>query len=234
MTPRILGVIPARGGSKGVPRKNVRNVGGKPLIAWSIEAARGASALSRCVVSTDDDEIASVAREYGAEVLPRPADFAGDRTPMIEVIRHALDALDRDTGTAFTHVMIIQPTAPMRTASDIDLAARKAMDVNADSVVSVYRVDDAHPSRMYHLRDDVLESFYDEPTGSLRQDLRDVYHRNGAIYLCTRQFMEEQGKLFGGRMVPYVMPKSRSANIDDMTDLKIADFLLSSREPGDE
>jgi len=222
-----LTIIPARGGSKGVPRKNVRLVGGKPLIAWSIEAARQSNLVGDFHVSTDDEEIAAVAREWGASVLPRPADLAGDRTPMIEVIEHALHECESRRDKPYDSFLLLQPTAPMRLPEDIDGALTALADSGADSVISVYQVEDAHPARMYLIESNTLRPFCDEPPGSLRQDLPDVYHRNGAIYACTRKFLVAQRRLWGGRIAPYVMPKDRSANIDDPQDLAIADFLLS-------
>lgn len=226
MPMKVLTVIPARGGSKGVPRKNVRSVGGKPLIAWTIEAARESKVLDTFCVSTDDPEIAEVARVWGAEVLQRPPEIAGDRTPMIEVVRHALSTYEAKQGARFDYFLLLQPTAPMRQGDDIDQALTMLVDTDADSIVSVYPVEDAHPARMYLIEEGELQPFYQEPPGSLRQDLPKVYHRNGAIYAAKRRLITEAGRLWGGRMVPYVMPKERSVNIDDLQDLAIADFLL--------
>lgn len=228
----ILTVIPARGGSKGVPRKNVRPVGGKPLIAWSIEAAAKSKMVDFFCVSTDDDEIADTAREYGAEVLYRPSDIAGDRTPMVEVVQHALQICEERRGCTYDYLLLLQPTAPLRTAEDIDEALKNLLEAGADSVISMYQVEDAHPARMYLVEDGYLVPFYQEPPGSLRQDLPKVFHRNGAIYACKTALIKKEGKLWGGKMVPYIMPKERSANIDDLQDLVIADFLLSRLQEG--
>ena len=224
---KLLCIIPARGGSKGVPRKNVRSVGGKPLIAWSIEAAQQSKRVTNFYVSTDDQEIAQVSKQYQAEVLNRPPEIAGDKTPMVDVILHALQECESQDSTTFDYILLLQPTAPMRIGSDIDEAIDLLVSSEADSVVSVYQVEDAHPSRMYQIHDGLLEAFCEEPAGSLRQDLPAVYHRNGAIYACSRRLLVEEQTLWGGRMVPYVMPKKRSANIDDETDLEFADFMLS-------
>lgn len=223
----VLSIIPARGGSKGVPRKNLRLVGGKPLIAWSVLAAKASRYAAHCYVSTEDAEIAEVARAWGAEVMARPAELAGDRTPMAEVIRHAVQVGEANRDRPYDYVLLLQPTAPMRQAGDIDGALEILIQSNADSVVSVYRVEDAHPARMYLIQEGVLEPFCTEPPGALRQDLPAVYHRNGAIYACTRRLIVEEGRLLGGRLLPYIMPKSRSVNIDDLQDLIIADCLMS-------
>lgn len=226
----VLTIIPARGGSKGVPGKNLRSVGGKPLIAWSILAAQASRYAADYFVSTEDVEIAAVAREWGAEVMVRPAELAGDRTPMADVVRHAVQVREVGRERPYDHVLLLQPTAPMRQADDIDGALETLIQSNADSVVSVYRVEDAHPARMYLIKDGVLEPFCTEPSGALRQDLPAVYHRNGAIYACTRRLIVEVGRLWGGRLLPFIMPKLRSINIDDMQDLMIADWLMSRKE----
>jgi len=223
---KILTIIPARGGSKGVPRKNLREVGGQPLIVWSIRAAKASKAVGELYVSTDDDEIAAVARECGVNVLRRPDALSGDRTPMIEVVRHALLECEERLGVAYDYFLLLQPTAPMRTAQDIDAAIGVLIESAADSVVSVYQVEDAHPARMFIIENDGLLPFCEEPAGSLRQDLPKVYLRNGAIYGCKRGLIKNEGILWGGKVSPYVMTKDRSANIDDMQDLLIADYLM--------
>jgi N-acylneuraminate cytidylyltransferase len=202
------------------------------LIAWSIEAAKGSELVGTFCVSTDDPEIAAVATEFEAEVLPRPVEFAGDRTPMIDVVRHALQTYEERLGVSFDYFLLLQPTAPARTAQDIDLALKTLVESEADSVISVYQVEDAHPARMYLIQDGRLQPFYQEPPGSLRQDLPKVYHRNGAIYATTCRLIKEEGRLWGGRIVPYLMPKERSINIDDMQDLAIANFLLNTDPQG--
>jgi len=223
----VLTIIPARGGSKGVSRKNVRTVGGKPLIAWTILAAKASRLGRTCYVSTEDDEISTVAQRWGTDVISRPHYLADDSTPMIDVIRHALDVCEARAGSAFDYIMLLQPTAPMRKSEDIDAAADILQQSAADSVISVYRVEDAHPARMYRIIDGLLEPFSNEHTVSLRQDLPVLFHRNGAIYICKRRLITEESRLWGGRIYPYIMPKSRSVNIDDEQDLMLADYLLS-------
>ncbi|HMB89591.1 MAG TPA: acylneuraminate cytidylyltransferase family protein [Rhodothermales bacterium] len=227
MNIRVLGIIPARGGSKGVPRKNIRMVGGKPLIAYTIEAARTSICLTRFLVSTDDDEIASVATSFGAPVLERPPNLAADDTPMIPVIEDVLVHVEAEDGP-YDMVVLLQPTTPLRTAADIDTAVQKLKDTSADSIISVYRVEDCHPSRMYREEQGQLVPYESEPEGRLRQDLPPVYHRNGAIYACRRALIKEAGTLIGPDVRPYQMPRSRSVNIDDPLDLLFAEFLMGS------
>jgi CMP-N-acetylneuraminic acid synthetase len=226
MKPACLGIIPARGGSKGVSRKNIRQVAGQPLIAYSIQSARASRHLTHFVISTEDDEIASVSRSFGAEVLPRPIELAGDKTPMLPVVRAVFSTLEAKLGTRFDYGVLLQPTAPMRTAEDIDQAVTILRETGADSVVSVYRVYDHHPARMYRLENEKLVPLENEPAGRLRQDLPAVYHRNGAIYAFRRGLIDELDSLIGPDTRPYIMPEERSINIDNEIDLLLADLLL--------
>jgi CMP-N-acetylneuraminic acid synthetase len=230
MKPSCLGIIPARGGSKGVPRKNIRLVGGQPLIAYSIHAAQTCQLLTHWVVSTEDAEIASIAQSLGAEILPRPDELAGDKTPMLPVVRNAFATLEARLGVRFEYGVLLQPTAPMRTAADIDAAVTVLRESGADSVVSVYRVYDHHPARMYRLENERLVPLENEPIGRLRQDLPAVYHRNGAIYAFRRGLLDEADSLIGPDTRPYIMPEERSINIDNETDLLLADLLLQRQQ----
>jgi CMP-N,N'-diacetyllegionaminic acid synthase len=228
-----LGIIPARGGSKGVPRKNIRVVAGEPLIAYSIKSAQSSCRLTHFVVSTDDDEIASVAHSYGANVLMRPAALATDSTPMLPVVRHAFVELEEKHGFRFDFGVIMQPTSPMRTAADIDQVLEILERTDADTVVSVYRVFDHHPARMYRLENDLLVPFSDEPAGRLRQDLPPVYHRNGALYAFRRETIDEQDNLLGTNLRAYIMPEERSVNIDNEVDLQLAGLLIEKKKSND-
>jgi len=223
-----LGIIPARGGSKGVLRKNIRLVGGRPLIAYTIAAAQGSELLSHFVVSTDDLEIARTATELGAPVLMRPSELAADDTPMVPVVRHAL----AEVGLAFDAVAVLQPTTPLRQAGDIDGALRLLGESGADSVISVYQVEDHHPARMYRLEQGRLVPYDIEPPARLRQGLPVVYHRNGAVYACRRGLIEDGQTLIGLDTRPYIMPRDRSLNIDDEFDLAIAECLLTRQLAG--
>ena len=226
---RTLGIIPARGGSKGVKRKNIRSVGGKPLIYWSIKAAQESKLLTNYFVSTEDKEIADVADSFGATILNRPHHLAGDQTPMIPVLQQLCVEAEKLHGR-FDYVLLMQPTAPMRTARHIDGAIDlMSKHPDCDSLVSVYQVEDCHPSRMYTCKEGFLSKFYEEPAGSLRQDLEPVYHRNGAIYLCKRDLLMTKKLLLEDLPLAFFMSKADSVNIDDEDDLKIADLLMHQR-----
>ena len=225
-----LGIIPARGGSKGIPRKNVRLVGGRPLIAYTIDAALESRLLTRFITSTDDTEIAAVAGGLGSPVLMRPSELAADDTPMVPVVKHTLATLEPTEGR-YDYVVVLQPTTPLRTSEDIDEALALLVETGADSVISVYQVADHHPARMYRQVDGRLVPYEAEPPQRLRQALPPVYHRNGAIYACRRTLIEQHGTLIGPDTRPYIMPRQRSLNIDDELDLAFADFLLSQQHP---
>jgi CMP-N,N'-diacetyllegionaminic acid synthase len=231
----VLGLITARGGSKGIARKNLAPVGGKPMIAWSIEAARAARGVDRVVVSTDDTEIAEVSRRYGAEVpFVRPADLAQDDSSHLDVILHCVDWLAAEEKCQFEYVMLLQPTSPLRTAEDIDAAAKLAVEENAESVISVCETHH-HPYLTTRIADDgTLTDFMSgtpEPgTSSIRrQDMPVAYFINGAIYLVRNDVLLEQRTLLPARTLPYLMPQERSWQVDEPADLRLVDWVLRDR-----
>jgi CMP-N,N'-diacetyllegionaminic acid synthase len=210
----VLGLIPARGGSKGIPRKNLAPVAGKPLLAWTIDAARAATELTRVVVSTDDDEIASAA---GVEVLRRPAELAADETPMLDVVRHAVAELSPDV------LVLLQPTSPLRRAEHIDAALRLLLESGADAVVSVVVV--PHRYSPEALMDVVDGRVVARGSARMRQEKGLVYARNGPAVLAVRS--DRIGDdLYGGDCRPYLMEERDSLDVDDPFDLELADLLL--------
>lgn len=227
----IVGVITARGGSKAIPRKNVKVVGGKPLIAWTILAAKESSALSRVVVSTDDSEIAEVSARWGADVpFTRPASLAQDLSSHIDVVLHTLDWLEQNESVRPTYVMLLQPTVPFRSADDIDHAAEIAYQTDADSVVSVYP-SERHPflskqiTEEGRLRDFVFRIESDLP----RQTLPPAYTLNGAIYLIKPHILKQRHSWYSENTYAYVMPAERSMDIDNEWDLYVADLILKDK-----
>jgi CMP-N-acetylneuraminic acid synthetase len=223
-------VITARGGSKGIPRKNVAALAGKPLIAWTIEAALESRSLDRTIVSTDDKEIAQVARKWEAEVpFMRPTELAGDRSSHIAVVIHAVRWLEAQ-GTSPDHVMLLQPTSPLRSSEDIDTAIDLALEKRADSVVSVCRGRE-HPYLSKHITlGGRLMDFLPKPEGYLpRQILPPVFSLNGAIYLVRRDVLMEQETFYTDRTFAYVMPYERSLEIDIAWDLHLANLVLRDR-----
>lgn len=228
---RLLAVIPARGGSKGIPRKNLYPLAGKPLIAWTIEAALTAKSLDRVVVSTDDAEIAAVSRQLGAEAIMRPVELSQDKTPTLPVLQQVVAALGA-TGYRPDAVMTLQPTSPLRTSGHIDEAAALfAADAGADSLVSTVEVPHIfHPlSVMRRDAEGYLVPFLDGDMPLRRQDKQGVVARNGAAIYITRA-----GRLsdyvFGGRLIGYAMPAELSVDIDGPQDLADAERQLQNRQ----
>jgi len=225
----ILGVIPARGGSKSVPRKNIALVHGKPLIAYTIEAAQRSRLLTHFLVSSDDPEIIAVARKCGASVpFVRPAELATDVAPSLPVVQHAVGEMERMHGISFDYVVLLQPTTPLRLPEDIDAALEKLVATGADSVISVCDVGAYHPARMRQIVDDrLVELPIREPKEmARRQDLPQVFIRNGAIYAVKRDVVMLQNTMSGDVCRPYIMPEERSVNVDSMLDLLLAEILL--------
>lgn len=224
----VLGLIPARGGSKGIPRKNVRPLAGKPLLLYTCETAKRSRSLGRIVCSTEDEEIAELARASGVEVpFARPMELALDKTPMIDVVRHALQTLALD-GYMPSILVLLQPTAPLRNERHVDEAVELLRSSTADSVVSVVEVPHQfHPGFILRLDGGRL-MFYEEggEGRTRRQDLEPAYSRNGAVYACWRQTVEAFGNLYGKDCRPYLMTAEESVNLDDEDDWGRAEMLL--------
>lgn len=226
----VLGIITARGGSKGIPRKNIRFMCEEPLISYTIRAAKKSTLLSRCIVSTEDDEIAAIARQYGADVpFMRPIELAQDKSSSIDVVNHAISALER-VGEAYEYVMILQPTSPLRTGKDIDNCIRKAYETGADSIMSLVEISDFALGKLKRLEDDKILPLLKDEGGqsSRRQDTPAVYKRNGAIFL-TKTALLKKGDLFGEDSRAYIMPPERSVDINEPFDFDVASCLLAKQ-----
>ena len=226
-----LAVIPARSGSKGIPRKNLAKVAGKPLVAWTIETALACPLLDRVIISTDDSEIADVACCYGAEApFLRPSELAQEDTPGIEPILHAVHWLDEHEGYRPDYVMVLQPTSPLRTAEDIKTAVQLAQERQADGVVSVCPAHQ-HPYWMKRITEDGrLADFLSlDHAYTQRQELPPIYALNGAIYLTRREVLLERRTFYTDRTYGYIMPLERSLDIDTPWDLHLADLILKDR-----
>jgi CMP-N,N'-diacetyllegionaminic acid synthase len=224
---RILAVVPARGGSKGIPLKNIAPLAGRPLIAYTLAAAQAAQSIERVVVSTDNAEIAKVCRDLGSEVLIRPAELANDHATTRAVLLHVLETLAAGDYHPDA-VMTLQPTSPLRTASHIDeSAATFAADSQADSLVSCVPVPHLHHpySVMRRTGDGYLEPFVDAPQPTRRQDKEPAFARNGAaIYITRTSKLSEY--IYGGRLIPYIMDDEVSLDIDAPEDLVEAERRL--------
>jgi len=230
----VLAVITARGGSKRLPRKNIRSLGGKPLIAWTIESALAAKDhLYRIVVSTDDERIAEVARQYGAEVpFLRPAELATDQTKSLPVVQHAVRFVEERDRVRLDWVLLLQPTSPLRVASDIINSIKLAQSDECDSVISVFELSHHHPvfAKKIDDRGYLAPFMIEEPEGLRRQDVSPpAYMRNGAIFLTRRDVLMEQNSIWGTRIKPYIMPEERSIDTDSELDFRVAELFLATR-----
>jgi len=219
----ILAVIPARGGSKGVPRKNIRPVAGKPLIAWTIEQAKRVPFIDRIVVSSDDAEILSVARMHGAETpFVRPAELALDTTPGVDPVLHAVEQLP-----GYDYVVLLQPTSPLRQSADIEACMRHCLDHDAPACISLAPVEQS-PYWMFRLTgSDRLEPLLGgEPLRLRRQDLPLVYAINGAVYIARTDWLTAQRTFLTAETLGYVMPPERSLDLDTEQDFEILQMRL--------
>jgi CMP-N-acetylneuraminic acid synthetase len=232
---RTLAVIPARGGSKEIRGKNLRDVEGKPLIGYMIETALACRHLTRVIVSTDSPAIADAARAHGAEVpFLRPPDLATDTVPLPPVMRHAMEYFDAQ-GFRADHVVSLQPTSPLILPSDIDAAVEKAWDTGCDTVVSLRKVDEAHPWRMYTIDGDRVRPFneYTNEKVQNRQERPDAYKFSGAIYVRRRGLLEQaDGSDFAlGTDVRFVfVPSERAVDVNSPLDLLLFKAIMAERK----
>lgn len=226
---KILAITPARGGSKGIPRKNIKQLAGKPLIAWTIEAALQAQGIDRVIVSTEDEEIGSVAKQYGAEVpFMRPLALAQDDTPGIAPVLHAIEQLPD-----YDWVLLLQPTSPLRSTGDIEGIIQFCRDEGAPSAVSVTEVS-KHPFWMYQ-RDDrkrLQPLIPNRQEIARRQDLPSTYALNGALYLARRDWLIDNQGFIGPETLGYVMPKERSVDLDSPIDWQWLEYLIERKDEG--
>jgi len=225
---KILGIIPARGGSKGIPHKNIYLLNGNPLISYTILSSLKSKRLSRVIVSTDSYKIAEVSRKYGADIpFMRPAELATDDALAIDVIKHALQEMETIDRVRYDYVVMLQPTTPLKKADDIDQVVDKLINTGCDTVVSMVDVGANHPARMYTIEKDRLVSVIEEGiTMRPRQELPHIYIRNGAVYACHRDVIFDHNTLIGPDCRPFVMPTERSVNIDDISDVYLAEYYL--------
>lgn len=222
----VLAVIPARGGSKGIPRKNIKPLGGKPLIQWTIDAAKHSKHLDRIIVSTEDPEIARISLHFGAEIpFVRPSNLATDDTPGLAPVLHALEQLPE-----YEWVMLLQPTSPLRITEDIDSVFELCQESGAPAAVSLSAVSE-HPYWTYRMGSEgCMESFIvNRPDILRRQDLPPAYCLNGAIYLARTDWLSEQESFITPETLGYVMPPERSVDLDSPLDWQWLEFLLENK-----
>ncbi|MBQ9025561.1 MAG: acylneuraminate cytidylyltransferase family protein [Methanobrevibacter sp.] len=221
----ICSIITARGGSKGIPRKNIKNLNGKPVIAYSIEPSVTSDLIKKTYVTTEDAEISKISKEFNAEVINRPQELAEDTSTSVDVILHALNYLEKKDEIPDVFVLL-QPTSPLRTTEDINNAINLFIENECDALISVCEID--HTSMLsMALKNKFLVPNCDEKfLNKRRQDLPTYYSPNGAIYITTPKILKEKKTFIPKRTIPYVMPKERSIDLDTPFDFKLAEFFL--------
>lgn len=218
----FLAIIPARGGSKRLPRKNVLDLCRKPVIAWSIEAGLDSKYIDRVVVSSDDDEILNIAKKYGAEIIKRPSELAIDTATTFDAIKHTIENLEN-----YDYIVLLQPTSPLRNEKHIDEAIELLEEKNADAVVSVCEMDHSPLWSNTLPKDNSMGNFLrDEVLNKRSQDLEKYYRLNGAIYICqTEKFLKGKSFFIKNNIFAYKMDKKSSIDIDEEFDFKIAKLM---------
>lgn len=231
---RVLALVPARRGSKGLPMKNIRPLHGKPLLAWPIEAARASRYVDRVVISTDDTEFAALAKAAGADApFLRPAELASDTSPSIDFILHAIDTLEA-AGDCYDYLVLLEPTSPLTEAHDVDaaleaLAERRA---DADAIIGVSALVSAHPAFAVRLDAKGLARPFAAPSfGELprRQDIEPLYSLDGSLYASTIEALRRERSFCHQRTLPYLTPRYKSFEVDDLVDFICIEALLAQR-----
>ena len=229
---RVLALVPARGGSKGLPRKNLRCLNGYPLIQWSIDIALACEEIDSVIVSTDDEQIAAVANAAGAEVpFMRPSNLAEDTSSTIDVIIHALDFLESNK-REFEIVLLLEPTSPLREVSDVQNALQDMIDKSATAIVSVCRAEATHPTFMFRTTDQRrLQPFISaSPTGIRRQDVEALYYIEGTLYASTVVGLRERRSFYHDDTLAYEVAKWKALEIDDFEDFELAEAIARYKE----
>ncbi|MBX0288247.1 acylneuraminate cytidylyltransferase family protein [Halomicroarcula sp. F28] len=223
----VVALVPARGGSKGVPGKNVRELGSKPLVAWPIDVAKETRAIDRAIVSTDDEEIAEIAREWGAEVSERPARLATDESLVADTVRYTVDQLASSDDPP-EYVVMLEPTTPFRRPADIEACLDRLAEPGVDSVAT-FTDAEVNPHRTWRVEDGTPQPFLPEGTPwQPRQSLPDAYQLNGAVYAFDVDAVTESGpSLLFGESEAVVMEPGRSLDIDTELDFAVAETLLA-------
>lgn len=230
---QVLGVIPARGGSKGVPGKNIAEVDGQPLISYTINVILECGQLAAIYVSSDDEKILSVAKRPGIHLHRRPEEIATDDSPVTDTVKQVLQLAEKELQMNFDAIMLLQPTAPIREPQHIEEAISLLQYAECNSVISVCEMEDVHPARMYQLEGDTLQPYFPEMEQMRRQDLPKTYFRNGSIYLVRREAFLQQHSLMAKPSRPYLMPSKYLANVDDRRDLIIVRALVRAWKNGE-
>tara|TARA_B100001750_G_C15500500_1_gene596870 strand:+ start:905 stop:1600 length:696 start_codon:yes stop_codon:yes gene_type:complete len=227
----IIGITLARGGSKGVKKKNIKHLCGKPLIQYTIEETLKSEYINRYIISTDDAEIAEISKKLGAEVpFLRPKKLATDSASSVSALQHAVTFIEDRDGIKFDIVVETMCTNPLKLSKDIDASIEKMIQTDSDSVIAVHELEDHHPARIKKIVDDKIVDFaVKEPNEARRQDLQPTaYIRSGSIYCMKRDYLMTSGKRYGGdNSRPYILPAERAVNVDTEIDFMVAELMMS-------
>ena len=229
----ILGLIPARGGSKGLPRKNILPLAGKPLISWTVEVAKDSKYIDKSIISTDNEEIAKIVKQSGGEVpFQRPKNLSEDDTPTIDVIKHAVNYF-HSLSVHYDYLVLLEPTSPLRETMDVD-SAIELLHCNreiADSIVGVSKVEAAHPAFDVKInKNGLIQPFIGNSIKTFRrQDIEELYFFEGTIYVSDTNILLDNESFYHDRTLPYIVPRWKSIEIDDNIDLMFAETLLKNK-----
>ena len=226
----FLAIIPARGGSKGLPGKNIKKLHGKPLIAWSIEAGLKSKYLDEVVVSTDYQNITDIAKEYGASVpFLRPDYLASDTATSFDAVKHTIDFYKDELKKEFDYIVLLEPTSPLREVGDIDLAIEKLLNSNAESIVGISKTEDQNPAFLINKDKNEYISGYENKDMKVlrRQDINDVYFFEGTIYISEINTLLEKETFYHENTIGYEVPKYKSLEIDDMDDFIMVEAIMN-------
>lgn len=225
-----IAIIPARSGSKGLPDKNIKNLCGKPMLAYSIEAAKNSGVIDVIHVSTDSDKYAEIARKYGADVpFLRSEKLSGDQAGTWDTVRYVLEKY-RELGKEFDMVTLLQPTSPLRLAEDIQNTEKLYREKNASAVIGVCEMEHSPLWSNTLPKDGSMNGFLSKVTNVQRQQLDTYYRINGAMYMINAEIIKNQDEIYGEGSYAYIMPKERSVDIDDQMDFKIAEMYMAERK----
>lgn len=228
---KILGIIPARGGSKGLPGKNIKKLGGQPLINYSIAIGKKSVFIDDLIVATDDNKIAEIAKEFGADVpFLLPQELTTDDSSIVPVLQYAINYMEQKKDLKYEYVVILQPTSPFRLVEDIDCTINLMKEKKADSAVTIMRISSSvHPIKMKKVENDFLMPYcIDEPAeGIKRQDLPPAYKRNGSVYVLKRNIILNDNKIYGEKVAGYLVPTNRSVDIDNENDWVLAESMFN-------
>jgi CMP-N-acetylneuraminic acid synthetase len=229
---RILAITLARGGSKGIIKKNIKPICDLPLISFTISEALKSKYISRYIISTDDVEIQKIAIEHGAEApFLRPKDLSSDNASSVSALQHAVNWSENDEGLQYDYIVELMCTNPLKNTADIDFSIEKLNQTNADSVIAVHKLEDHHPVRIKKIIGDKIVDFVKEEPESRRQDLKpEAYIRSGSIYALKRNHLMKDGRRYGSENSrPYILPKERAINIDTEIDFTIAELMIRKK-----